>query len=88
MSSVLVTSVKDVVAEEFGPVGFSNNVESARRQFRFQMDRMVESPSIRADYELYCVGVFDTVSGSMIIDSDMPKLLDCGSNYLPKSVAD
>lgn len=83
---VLLISTKDMVADEFGPIGMSNNEKSAVRQFEYQMLKMVESPLIRADYALYEVACFDVETGAVITTQDHPLLLKRGIDYVPKDL--
>lgn len=82
-TEILLISTKDIVADEFGPVGMANNELAAIRQFEYQMKKMVESPDIRRDYALYEIGVFNVESGEITISSHHPILLKNGSDYVP-----
>lgn len=83
-TEILLISTKDVIADEFGPVGMANNELAAVRQFEYQMKKLVESPSIRTDYELYELGVFNVESGEITVSSHHPLLLKKGSEFIPK----
>lgn len=83
---VLLISTKDIVAEEFGPVGVVNTEKAAIRQFEYQMMKMVESPLIRADYDLYEVACLDIETGVVTVTSSHPILLKCGVDYVPKDL--
>lgn len=87
-TEILLISTKDIVADEFGPVGMANNELAAIRQFEYQMKKMVESPDIRRDYALYEIGVFNIESGVITVSSHHPILLKSGSEYVPANTKD
>lgn len=78
---MILTSIYDKVAKEFGPVGVVQNEEVAVRQFKGTMLKIVEQPYIREDYDLYMLGTFSPEEG--ILDL-CKKVIDVGSHYLPK----
>lgn len=80
---MIIVSIYDKIAEEFGPLGVVSNTAVASRNFKSSMLKLVENPLIRADYELYCLGEFDLTRGIVKVTNDM---IDSGSNYLPKAV--
>ena len=65
-------SVKDVVAEEFGPVFMAVNDGVALRSF----GKLIQEVPEPQEYELYSVGVFKPDSGRIITLGDEPRKVE------------
>lgn len=62
-SQFLVYSVYDVKAQRYGPLFEAGNDEVAGRQFVHLMQSI--QPIFRPEYQLFCVGFFDFVTGEL-----------------------
>lgn len=65
-------SVKDVVAEEFGPVFMAVNDGVALRSF----GKLIQDVPEPQEYELYSVGVFKPDSGRVITLGEDPRKIE------------
>ena len=70
--SIGLYSVKDVVAEEFGPVFMAVNDGVALRSF----GKLLKDVPEPQEYELYSVGVFKPDSGRIITLGDEPRKIE------------
>lgn len=77
---MIVFSVYDTVAEQFGPLGTASTDGIAKRNFEQLMNTLVENPMIRKDYELWRIGTFDICTGEILPDKH---LIITGLEYLP-----
>lgn len=71
-----VYSIKDDVAQQFGPLFFAINNEVAKREFQRVISTVDQN--IRNDYSLWCLGSFDEETGDFDQDGvAFPSYLFC-----------
>lgn len=58
-------SVKDIVADEFGPVFEAKNHAVANRAYR---RLLLDNVANASDYELHCIADFDSEKGVIIVN--------------------
>lgn len=81
---MLVYSLFDRKMAEYGPLVLGNNDEAVKRALREVVSgsagvTMVKFPE---DFDLYCLGEFDQVSGEL--DGEMPRLVFNVSSLIPQ----
>lgn len=58
-----VFAVRDKIAEEFRSITLDVNEETAKRNFAFAVNNSAELQFAAKDYELYCIGDFQSNKG-------------------------
>lgn len=66
-------SVKDIVADEFGPVFEAKNHAVANRAYR---KLLLDNVANASDYELHCIGDFDSEKGVIILNDGHSSFVD------------
>lgn len=73
-------SVKDIVADEFGPVFEAKNHAVANRAYR---KLLLDNVANASDYELHCIGDFDSEKGvitvgdySSFVDNNVSEVIE------------
>ena len=81
---LVMFSVKDIKAGAFSPVQCMPNVSVAQRSYANAMRSRPDcewalNPS---DFELFCVGQYDDVTGEVFVESDFPRFVCSFSSFV------
>lgn len=71
---VLLYSIYDNVAKEYGPIYHCKNDGVALRMFKDVIGKVNTDVAFVKDYELYCVGSYDTDTGKISVPDIISKV--------------